>query len=191
MDTFLKPFSEEIFKTSSKICRYPYTNEFLKSQPIFPLLVFDGGAFFMIKELMGSKDPYSRELFEFISSGELFNNWQIDGHFDWDTSYKLSRGSKLPISAEYHVWINRLYFLLPIAQEFLLTGNEEWAQEWIKWLNDWLDSHPYQELDDRPHSQTDYVWRDMQVAWRLLVIMHSIKMEDDIYLRQKTRRPSL
>lgn len=159
--------------------KYIYSDEFLKSKSIFPLLIFDGGAYFLIKEIMGSRNPYSRDLFEFITSGELFDNWKSEGAFDWDVSYKRSLSSKLPINAEHHVWINRLYFLLPLAQEFLITKDEKWSSQWLSWLKDWMDKHPYQQLDWRPHNMTDYVWRDMQVAWRLLVLLHSIKMLRD------------
>lgn len=176
MDIFKKPYSQEIFQKKSKTLRYPYSDEFFKSAPTFTSLVFDGGAFFLIKELMGSKDPNGRDLFEFISSGDLFKFWNDGSDFDWDISYKQFKKSSLPIDAEHHVWINRLYFLLPLAQEFLETGDESWVEKWFYWLNDWYSSHPYQELDDRPHQQTDYTWRDMQVAWRLLVLLHSIKM---------------
>lgn len=175
MDVYAKPYCREVYGECHE-ARYPYSNAFLSSRPIFPLLVFDGGAYFLIKELMGGADPYSRDLFKFIESGKLFEYWTAGGRFDWDLHYRLAQSSRLPISAERHVWINRLYFLLPIAQEFLTTGDEKWAREWIKWLESWCDSHPYQELDDRPHGQTDYVWRDMQVAWRLLVLLHSVKM---------------
>ncbi len=176
MDTFLKPFSKDILKVDIKPAKYPYSDEYLKSQPIFPLIIFDGGAFFLIQELMGAKDPYSRELFEFISSGDLFKHWEKDGSFDWNLYYKLSVDSKLQRLSEQNVWLNRLYFLLPLAQEFLVTGDEKWAQEWYKWLTDWIDKHPYEELDDRPKDKTNGYWRDMQVAWRLLNLLHSVKM---------------
>lgn len=65
--------------------------------------------------------------------------------------------------------------LLPLAQEFLKTGKTKYAKEWIRILRLWLEASPYEPFrPDIPHIDTSMKWRDMQVGWRTMTLMHSV-----------------
>ena len=88
---------------------------------------------------------------------------------------KLTRSSSMRNAAESQAWINRLYFLLPLAQRFLVTGDERFAARWYELFADWEDAHPYrEETYVNFYKESDLVWFDMQVCWRTLVLMHSV-----------------
>ena len=190
---FVKPYFE-----NSKECYYPYNEELLKKYPIFPFYIMDGGAFLLANDILG-KGWNGDTLAEAVMDGSLFANW-IDesGKFDWDLPYHQFMDSQVCAPLEWFVWINRLYFLIPLANKFLKTKDEEYAGKWFRCFEDWYAAHPYIEMkeddnavtksvwsDDKNISQTvkgsegyitSLVWRDMQVSWRLLAVLHSIAM---------------
>jgi len=194
MDFFVKPH----FNLGNKKCRYPYTLEQLKKHPIFPYYIMDGGAYLFLSGVLG-KDWDGDTLAEACMSGELFLHWcGENGEFDWDLPYKQFAKSEVCAPLEWFVWINRLYFLIPLANAFLKTGKEEYIEKWYECFESWWEKHPYIEMkeddntvsksvwsDDKNISQTvsgsegyidSLVWRDMQVSWRLLAVLHSIAM---------------
>ena len=192
MDNFIKPYYE-----NAKECKFPYDSELLKDYPIFPLYIMDGGAHFIATEIFGS-GWNGDTIADYAMSGKLLDRWTIDGKFDWDLPYKLYQKSNVCAPLEWFVWINRLYFIIPLANKFLKTKDEKYAQKWLYYFDEWRKAHPYIEMkeddnateksvwsSDKNISQTvagsegyisSLVWRDMQVTWRLLAIIHSIEM---------------
>ncbi len=162
---FYKPYLE------GKTVYFPYSREDLVKRPIFPTTVFDGGAFFFANDYLGTTD--GDELLDKIMDGSLFEYWKRDGSFQWDNIYWDFRPIGYTSEWEGHIWLNRLYVLLPVAQRFLITKNERYAQIWLKILKSFMEGVPYTRYEDRP---ADILWRDMQVTWRSISIVHSIFM---------------
>ncbi len=167
--------------------KYPYPRSMLENCDIFDIFVFDGGAFFFTQEHLGGKD--TKRFLKALQSGKLLEPWKKDpkvkntrpGNINWMAAYNpeespWAKGQ----TVEQHVWMNRLYFLLPIAQEFLRTGRKNWARLWLDYLNDWIEnSPPPDEKPDDTMRGTRFVWHDMQITWRLLVLIHSVFMIGD------------
>ncbi len=193
MDSFKKPF----YPSEHPACRYPYDLDLLKAEPAFPFHIMDGGAYLFLTDLLGGGWDGDM-LAEKVMNGELFQAWTKDGKFHWDLPYKLYLTSKVPAPLEWLVWINRLYFLIPLANQYLKTGNEAYIEKWYECFESWCGANPYIAMeeddvslkravwsDDKNISQTisdsdgyvkSLVWRDMQVAWRLFSVVHSIAM---------------
>ncbi len=170
MKLFIKPFEQEVFGKQTLVT-FPYPREDMYSDSIFPYLVFDGGAFFFLNDRLNAQD--SDRLMTLLEQGKLFEPWSQNGEFDWDSVYKHPLFASAPIF-EQHVWIQRLYFLLPLAHRYGKTGDKKFAALWLSYLKDWWNAHPYQPYEDISYLQTDLVWRDMQVAWRTLMLCYSI-----------------
>ena len=165
-DVFFKP---GLGNASAAPVHFPYTREKLLERPIFPAYVFDGGAFFFATDVFGTAD--GDRILEMTMSGDLFRYWQFDGRFDWDAVWKQFHGLHYTAEWEGHIWLNRLYILLPLAQAFCRTGERRYAEKWYDLLCDWYRCNPYTTYDDRAD---DLVWRDMQVAWRTINLVHSV-----------------
>ena len=57
------------------------------------------------------------------------------------------------------------------------THDKKYSHEWLRILRMWIDASPYEPLDpSTPHVKTTMKWRDMQVSWRTMVLVHSIYM---------------
>jgi len=178
---------------------------------IFPLFILDSGAFLFTNEHLGGAE--GKDFIKAFNSGKLQHPWMRNGKINWDCIYdenvpnlsKLSNGkydnnygvrlnSIIPV--EKHVWINRLMFLLPIAQQAFLTKRKKWTEIWYHYFNDWLKMHPYPHKHEIGHGEgagphfdaaaakngkkylgewekTKFIWYDMEVTWRLLVLIHS------------------
>jgi hypothetical protein len=147
----------------------------LKGYDIFPLFVLDGGAFFSTADRLGGAG--GRHFMEALEDGSLLRPWLVGGRLVWDRVYDQTHGSKCQTLLEQHVWLNRLYFLLPIAQRFFQTSEEKWAKLWFGYFSDWVRANPYTDsgLPDA-RLRTKYTWFDMQITWRLLVMIHSVRL---------------
>ncbi len=166
---FYKPYIE------NKVSYFPYTREQLCERPIFPTYVFDTGAFQAVNDILGTAN--SDELLPRIMDGSLFDYWQYDGKFDWCAVYKKFSDVYYTPEWEGHIFLNRLYILLPLAQQYMKTGDKKYADKWFELLSDWNKNVPYghENYGDRP----DLTWTDMQVAWRTINMIHSIFMFGD------------
>lgn len=164
-NVFYKPY------INGETVYFPYTREKLVERPIFPTFNFDGGAFFFANDHFKTTD--SDKLLDMIMDGTLFDYWTRDGVFDWNAVFKDFRPIGYPSEWEGHIWINRLYILLPLAQAYLFTKNRKYARKWLEILTDFMEKNPYTRYEDKP---VDLVWRDMQVTWRSISIVHSIFM---------------
>ena len=173
MDLFRKPFIGELYGVRAARARHPYDRRLFRQYPVFPLFVVDTGAFLLCVDTLGAADGDT--ILRAVADGSLFAHWTHEGRFDWDLQYRQTRRSSMRNGAEMQAWINRLYFLLPIAQQFLRTGDERWAKLWFRHFTDWEDAHPFKEQHFANfYKESDLVWFDMQVCWRTLVLMHSV-----------------
>lgn len=182
---FTKPFFKEIFG-SERTVYYAYPREELLSEPIFPYFVFDGGAFNFANDRFGTAD--GDRIRDLTVSGKLFDVFSLDGQFNWKRSFAFTEGfPEFTPKYEWQIWPARLYMTIPLAQEFLRTGDWKWADEWLKIVRQWDRANPYQPFDgDVPYLKTDMVWRDMQVAWRSLSLMHGMFMLQDAPFDRET-----
>ncbi len=180
-NTYYKPYMN-----SKNIVYFPYTREQLSERPIFPTYIYDGGAFFFVNDCFDTAN--SDALLELIMNGKLFDYWRYEGKFDWSAVYK--KWTKLGIGCEWeaHSWLTRLYILLPLAQRYMCTKDTKYARKWYDLLMDWSVNNPYDPTQFTNHGNC--VWRDMQVAWRTINIVHSVFMfgGDDVFSEAEWNR---
>lgn len=153
---------------------YPYSAKMIGENDIFSLIILDGGAFFFLKEYLG--DTSGDAVLSALREDRLLAPWTVSGKLGWDYAYDSTLKSQCNTHVERHVWLNRLYFLLPIAREFFKTGDEKMAKQWYQYLVSWDKAHPYNEATTKDPIAAKHCWRDMQVTWRFLVMIHSINM---------------
>ncbi len=171
---FYKPHISQIYGVPDQKRYFVYSRETLKQEPIFPYYVLDGGAFFFMTDHFG--DATSETLLKKTLSGELFDLLRDkNGEIDWGISYHTTEGTGLAKRHEWQSWPQRLYMLLPLAQEYMKTGEKKYAAEWMRILRLWSDASPYEPFHPEiPHINTSMKWRDMQVGWRTMTLMHSV-----------------
>lgn len=173
MDIFKRPYLDD-----KKILHFPYEAESLKKHPIFPYYIMDGGAYYVIRELLGESWDGDK-IAELVMNGKLFDAWSENGAFDWDLPQKQYCKSKVGAPVEKHVWMNRLYFLMPLASQFLKTGEESYVEKWYEYFRSWVEAYPSQKSEESDDWVIKNVWREMQVAWRLLSVVHGVAMLAD------------
>ena len=171
---YRRPYFRQWLKAPTReanTVRYPYPARLFRQHDVFPLFILDGGAFFFTMEHL--KGTTGADFLEALESGELLAPWMVDGRLQWDKVYDDTWTGGDRWKAEQHVWLNRLYFLLPIAQQAFRTGHKKWSRLWVRHFRAWSRAHPRPE--GAPWTDgAKYVWRDMQVTWRLLVLLHSV-----------------
>ena len=157
-------------------CYFPYSREKLMERPIFPTYMFDTGAALCANDILKSLN--SDEWLAKIMSGEFFKYWEFEGVFDWHAVWKKFNKKQCTPEWEGHIWLARLYFLLPIAQAYLKTKDRKYSQVWFKILEDWAKHNPYTVYPDSKGNGEwfDMIWFDMQVAWRTINLVHGIYM---------------
>lgn len=173
-DCFRKPYLEKE-DPEGEACRFPYTLEALKENPIFPYYVMDGGAYYMATALLGSgwtSDDMARK----AMTGELLDPWKQNGKIVWDLPYQQHLSGHVRLPLEQYLWINRLYFLIALAHRYLQTGDEAYVEKWLEYLDRWTADNPYQPMEEGEDYIARLIWRNMQVTWRLLSVIHSIAM---------------
>ena len=174
---YIKPYAKEIFGIEN-IGYYPYPREELIKQPIFPYFVLDGGAFNLMNDRFGMTG--GDEILELTMSGKLFDIFRYKGEFNWETSFTYVKDTDFRKKYEWQIWPQRLYFTIPLAHRFLKTGDRKYADAWLTIIKEWDKAHPYQEFDPEiSYFFTDMVWRDMQVAWRTMSLLHGMFMLQD------------
>ena len=174
---YIKPFAKEIFGKEN-VGYYPYPREELIKQPIFPYFVLDGGAFNIMNDRLGATG--GDEILELTLSGKLFDIFKLKGEFNWESSFAYVKDTDFRKKYEWQIWPQRLYFTIPLAHKFLQTGERKYADAWLKVVKEWDKAHPYQEFDPAiSYFFTDMTWRDMQVAWRTMSLLHGMFMLED------------
>lgn len=174
---FRKQYGDEIFGKQINV-NYIYPREKLTAEPIFPYFVLDGGAFNFANDRFGTVN--SDELLELTMSGKLFDEFKLNGVFNWERSFAYTADTGFTKKYEWQIWPQRLYMTLPVAHAYLRTGDMKYANAWMKIVKSWDEAHPYQPFEPLIHYiKTDMVWRDMQVAWRTLSLLHGVFMLQD------------
>ncbi|MBQ9084873.1 MAG: heparinase II/III family protein [Clostridia bacterium] len=174
---FTKPYADSLFGVQNQ-CHYTYPREILIKEKIFPYLVLDGGASQLAYDRFGGID--GDHLLELTMSGKLFDEFRKDGVFNWETSFAYTKGTEFRPKYEWQIWPQRLYMTVPVAHAFLKSGEEKYAKAWLTIVKEWDKAHPYQPFDPNIHYlKTDMVWRDMQVAWRTMSLLHGVFMLED------------
>ncbi len=169
MDIFKRPYLE-----SEKEFHFSYDLDTLKKVNIFPYLIMDGGAYYVIKDVLG--ENWNGDMIaEKVMDGSFFEKWSRNGIFDWDFYQKGYANSKVEAPMEIHVWINRLYFLIPLASKFLKTGDESYTEKWYEYFCSWINAYPYERKNDSDEAVQE-IWKEMQVAWRLIGIIYCAAM---------------
>lgn len=161
---------------------YAYPAAMVVEYDIFDLLPLDGGAFFFLNQHLGGKSTAT--FTGGYMSGRLFGPWAGNrkappaSMLNWFAAYDPEKGPWAPgQKTEQHVWLHRLYFLLPFAQEYLRTGDRTWARRWFEYFAEFRTRFPAMGDPLAPKAKhTAYIWHDMQPTWRLLVMIHSVFM---------------
>ena len=171
---FVKPYIAQIYGVEPQKRYFVYPREILVREQIFPYYVLDGGAFFFACDHFG--DATSDTLLEKTMSGEMFELLRDkDGRIDWGRAYHTAAETGMSKQHEWQSWPQRLYMLLPIGQAFLRTGDRKYSDEWLRILRDWIADSPYESPDmQTSHVNTSMKWRDMQVSWRAMTLIHSV-----------------
>ena len=171
---FKRPFSSEIFGNDKTTC-YIYPKSELLREDIFPYLVLDGGASQLLLDRFGSNR--GEDILRLSMSGELFAEFSLGSEYNWERSFAYTAGTDFTPKYEWQIWPQRLYMTIPIAHAFMKTGDRKYSDKWLQTVRGWHSAHPYQPFDASIHYfKTDMVWRDMQVAWRTMSLLHGIFM---------------
>ncbi len=174
---YIKPYAKEIFGVEN-VGYYPYPREELIKQPIFPYFILDGGAFNLLNDRYGTTG--GDEILELTMSGKLFEIFKYKGEFNWESSFAYTSDTDFRKKYEWQIWPQRLYMTIPLAHKFLQTGDRKYADAWLTIVREWDKAHPYQPFDENIlYWQTDMTWRDMQVAWRTMSLLHGMFMLED------------
>ena len=169
-DQLRKPYAAQ-----DKTIRYPYAEEYFCKQSIFSVLTLDGGAFLLSNELLGM-DWTAEKLETACCDESIYEHWKQDSVLHPEMAYEQYLDSHMDTPLEKYVWINRMYPLLAMAHQFCVTKNERWAKLWYAHLDSWNKSHPYIPIREKESALDFLIWRDMQVAWRLIILSHSVKL---------------
>lgn len=172
---YKRPYIDKVYSCAKQNPVFPYSDETLTSRPFFDFFPLDGGAFHLSNSLLKYHWD-ARKFGEGCVTGELLEPWMKDGEIDW---YKVVEdidwtGLKPPMEA--HVWLNRLYFLLPVAQRYLETGGSRYARRFFDVIADWDEKNPIIPREEIPNKVGANIWWDMQVAWRLIVCLYCAYM---------------
>ena len=167
-ERYQKPYIEEIGAPREAWFHYAGA----VNEPVFPYFVMDGGAFLFMNDRLGIAD--GDQLLEKVMDGSFFALWQKDGRFDWDAVFSLPAQDTMR-NFEWHIFLQRLYILMPLAAAYKKTGEKRYAEKFLALLKDWMEKHPYEEFDASvSYFATGFYWRDMQVAWRTIVLAFSL-----------------
>ncbi len=171
---YKKPYGKEIYG-KEYICGYMYPEEELKKTDIFKYFVLDGGAYNYMKDIIG--EVTGEGLLDMIMSGELFKLFQSGGTYKWEKSFARTEGTDFVKKYEWQCWPQRLYSLLPVAQAFLRTEDKKYSDRWLEIVKGYDEAHPYIGYDESiDRINTNMAWRDMQVSWRTMILLHSLFM---------------
>ncbi|MBE6688318.1 MAG: hypothetical protein E7588_03450 [Ruminococcaceae bacterium] len=182
MDIFKKPYFP-----SDKTVRFPYTREQLSQRPIFPTLVMDGGGHFFLKQTFGVSN--GDEILQKTLDGSIFEFYKTDGVFDWKAILKRFRETDFLHEWEAHIWLCRMYILLPLAQKYMITGDKRYSDAWYKIFSHFKAENPHYRFDPNVHRfNTNMIWSDMQMVWRNINLIFSVYMmgeKDDCFTREQ------
>ena len=175
----------------------PLEEALLRRCSFFELYVPDGGGFFVTRDLFGTLDDAT------IVHKLLKTNVMDDfGGLDHPDFHRFERWR----SIEKTSWINRCYFLVPMARQAWLTGDRDLARRVARVIRHFARTCPppadrraleehwrrvSRRLDEDYNSQSyetmirnetdvEYIWYDMQPGMRLLHFLYSLWFIRDI-----------
>jgi len=92
-----------------------------------------------------------------VSAPDFFATWGSPGAWN-----KLEKAE-----AEKSVWASRWYFLPSLAHQYRVTHDRAYLDTMLRLVRQWRDDNP-PPTDYAAYAATRaYIWRDMQVAWRV------------------------
>ena len=176
---------------------YPYPREIFEKFDIFEIFLLDGGAFFFAMEHLAG--ALGKDFLQKMQEGLFFAPWMEN-----DSIFFHRAALMQPPKKEQHCWINRLYFLLPLAHHSFRYQDVEkenlWWDYFQKWSNFFFQEQRLlikekikkgvktflkkvipvcliQKMRRKiklKRSADWLVWTDMQLTWRFLVLVHSL-----------------
>ncbi len=178
---YIKPYIEKFYAPADSF--YHYNRD--EAEPIIPYFVMDGGAFLFMNDQLGVNN--TNDLLELVMSGKFFSHWEHEGNFEWNMVFeRVDSLTGRKTGGEKHLFLQRLYILMPLAVRFYKTGDKKYADKFYEILSSWLNEHPYQSFDEEVHYMyTDFCWRDMQVAWRTIALCISIFFLEKAFDQEK------
>lgn len=112
---------------------YIYPDAAFAAHDIFDVCMLDGGAFLCSAEHLGGAK--GADFLTAFQSGRLFGPWMSGETVDWSKATQVLLNENHLV--EYYCWLNRLYYLLPLAQQYFLTRDEDWARQWLRHFDAW------------------------------------------------------
>lgn len=173
-----------------KNLKFPVNDELLKSHNFFELYPFDGGGCFVNREMLGTAED--NEIYEKIINENALKDFGCIPKLDFS---KFERW----ISIEKSCWLNRFYFIVPLAKKYWLTKDERIAaavkniilhfirnypapatkeeigshlQRVFKNRDENYNSKPYAEYS-KDETDVEYIWFDFQPASRILHFLYA------------------
>ncbi len=128
--------------------------KYLQEYNFWDYIPRDQGGKFIQMALIGTEED--SKITAAIRDGVLENNY--GNPTEWQ---KFER-----TEIEKSVWLNRLYFIPSFARMYHLTGDQSYLEDMMTWIRRWINDNP--RLPDS--HKTTYNWRDMQVAWRSILL---------------------
>ncbi len=169
----------------------PLPERLLLEHNFFELYPFDGGGSFIYHELVGTVDD--REAAERILNGGVMADFGGFEYLDYQR-FECWR------SIEKSCWINRMYYIAPLARVARLDGNDQLAARIMKLVLDYARRYPAPagreavgdmerrvlEARDRDYNQggnldgkTEYQWYDFQPAGRIVNVLNNMYLLRD------------
>lgn len=171
-------------------CLPPLESDILKKYDFFQLYVPDGGGNFIMKELFGCFE-------DSVITNKLLHT-DIMEEFGGIETLDLHKFEKWR-SIEKSCWINRFYFLVPMARTAWLNGDWKLAQIVVHVIQNFFrqETPPFgkaalkdhwdrvsrrmkEDYNSRSHEEivkdetdVEYIWYDMQVGQRLICFLYA------------------
>ena len=168
-------------------CVLPLSDDLLRKYNFFELYPLDGGGFFITRELFGTLDD--AKIAETILNGHIMDEFGSLDNIDF-SRYEKWR------TIEKSCWINRCYFLVPLAKTAWLNNDavsagrimriilnffrnfpppEDLQSHWERVerrMQEDYNSKSYEEIC-RDETDVEYIWFDMQVGQRLICMLYA------------------
>ncbi len=154
MSSVLSPEIEK-HPVSPQLGKFPFAG-FLEDFDIWEYIPLDQGGRLAHLALIGSEKD--ADITREVRRPGFFDQWGPAGV--WDALEDIAR--------EKSVWLNRWYFLPPMAREFQRTKDRNILTDLIAFVERWWRDNPVPQDLPAYFSIGKYNWRDMQVAWRTL-----------------------
>jgi len=135
--------------------------EYLKKYEALEYFPLDQGG--RLIQLALIKSEADQDTIDFIRDGNLERLW--GNPIVWD-HYEIAT----PREIEKHVWLHRWYFLLVFARQYFITGDRSYLDDILAFCRNWHAGNPPPPDFQEYFSTRKYTWKDMQVAWRTIVM---------------------